>query len=145
MMERGGMFIQGIWCWDKNILTATDENGKFINTIAMFTLGTQDDIILQATKRLIVYAPEMYGLLDTLSRNLEYSNLSRNARRDVRDMLANIDYGTFSCPSKKLIAYAPALLNFVKAVSEPSTGSDTEEMKSMRDKAAKLIEKIGDD
>lgn len=144
-MEHGGMFIQGNWCWDKRILSATDENGKIVDTIAVLTLGHTDDITVRNTKRLISFAPEMYGLLDTLSRNLEYSNLSRNARRDVRDMLANIDYGTFSCPSKKLIAYAPALLDFVKTVSETSTENDTEEVKYIRNKAAKLIEKIGDD
>ena len=143
MMERGGMFIQGIWCWDKNILTATDENGKIIDTIAVLTLGHTDDITVRNTKRLISFAPEMYDLLDTLSRNLEYSNLSKNARRGIRDMLANIDYGMFTCPSKKPIAYAPALLDFIKTISK--TKDDTEEMKSMRDEAIKLIEKIGDD
>ena|GEM_PF-6739671 len=143
MTERDGMFIQGNWCWDKRILSAIDENGKIVDTIAVLTLGHTDDITLHATKRLIAYAPEMYGLLDTLSSNLKYSNLSRNARRDVRDMLANIDYGTFTCSSKKLIAYAPALLDFIKDVSK--TKDNTKEMKFIRDKAAKLIEKIGED
>ncbi len=142
-MEHSGMFIQGNWCWDKRILTAINENGKIIDTIAVLTLGHTDDITVRNTKRLISFAPEMYDLLDTLSRNLKYSNLSENARREVRDMLANIDYGTFTCPSKKLIAYAPALLDFIKTISKAK--DDTEEMKSMRDEAIKLIEKIGDD
>ena len=142
--EKNGIFIQGNWSWNKdNILVSEDYYGGIIDSIAELKLDRTDSITRLATKRLIVYAPEMYYLLDTLSRNLKYSNLTREARRDIHEMLNGIDYGIFTSNTRKLIAYTPALLDFIKAVSK--TKDDTEEIKSIRDKAAKLIEKIGDD
>ena len=143
MKKHNGTFMQGFWCWEYDVLNARDECGKIIDTIVVLKLKDTDTITRSATKRLLAHAPEMYSMLDTLSKNLRYSNLSRDARRDIRDMLCNIDYGMFSCNNEKLIAYAPDLLDFIKAVSK--TKDDTEEMKFIRDKAAKLIEKIGDD
>ncbi len=145
-MQHNGLFINGDWCWDKyNILKATDKDGRTIDTIAELKLDTTDSTTRSATKRLIAHAPEMYSLLDTLLRNLKYSNLSRNARRDVHDMLSDIDYRAFTYPSKKLIAYAPAMLDLVKSVSEIHDDSDVEKIIGIQKEAAMLIEKIGDD
>ena len=142
-MKHNGIFIQGTWSWDKyNILTATDEEGKTEN-IAELTLDNTDITTRSATKRLIAYAPNMYSLLHTLSSNLKYSHLSREARKDVYDMLSMIDYGALTYPSKRLIAYAPALLNFVKAVSEAPIGTNV--IRDVQEKAAELVKKIGDD
>lgn len=143
-MKHNGLFMKGIWTWDKyDTLTARDGTGKIIDTVAVLRLEWTDNITRSATKRVISYAPEMYSCLENLSKNLRYSNLSRDARRDVHDMLNDIDYGMYTCNNEKLIAYAPDLLDFIKAVSK--TKDDTEEMQSIRNKAAKLIEKIGDD
>lgn len=145
-MKHNNLFIKGDWCWDKyNILTATDEDGRIIDAIAELKLDTTDSITRSATKRLIACAPEMYLMLETLSKNLKYSNLSRNARRDVRDMLNDIDYGAFTYLSKKLIAYAPAILDLVKSISEIHDDSDVEKIIGIQKEAAMLVEKIGGD
>lgn len=142
-MKHNGLFMKGIWTWDKyDTLTARDGTGKIIDTVAVLRLEWTDNITRSATKRVISYAPEMYSCLENLSKNLRYSNLSRDARRDVRDMLNDIDYGMYTCNhNKRLTAYAADLLDFVKAVSESET--DTEGQQNLREKAKKLIEIIG--
>lgn len=141
-MKHNGLFIKGDWKWDKyNNLIAEDENGRVIDTIAELKLDETDSVVRSATQRLIAYAPTMYSLLDMLSKNLKYSKLTRHARQDVHNLLSVIDFGAFSVVNKRLTAYAPALLDFVKAVSESET--DTEELKDLREKAKKLVEIIG--
>lgn len=140
-MKHNGLFIKGSWKWDKySNLIAEDENGKVIDTIAELKLDETDSVVRSATQRLIANAPDMYSLLNILSKNLKYSNLTRHARQDIYNLLSVIDFGAFSAVNKQLTAYAPALLDLVKAVSEMET--DTEKLKNLREKANKLIKSI---
>lgn len=125
--ERERIFIGGNWVWDDDgVLTAYnedydddyDDDDAIIDTIATLALQYSDPVTTAATKRLIARAPDMYSLLDSLSRNLAYSGLTREARRDVRDMLCSIDYGDYDSEnSNKLTAYAFEMFKFIKQLA----------------------------
>lgn len=127
-------FIRGSWVWiSDGSLGAYDEEGRLISPIAEDKMSGLDTLTREATMRLIARAPEMYHLLETLSRNLKYSGLKKKARADVRDMLNTIDFGAFSqTPNKRLIAYAhelfSELFSFVNVIADGSSYDDDDKI-----------------
>ena len=123
-------FIRGSWVWiNDGSLGAYDEEGRLISPIAEDKMSCLDTLTREATMRLIARAPEMYHLLETLSRNLKYSGLKKKARADIRDMLNAIDFGAFSqTPNKRLIAYAHELFSFVNVIADGFSYDDDDKI-----------------
>lgn len=112
------IFIGGHWLWDTDgILAAYNDEGQLIDDIARLAVKYSDRVTKEATMRLIANAPDMYALLAALANNLPYSGLTRKARGDVRDFLNKIDFPCICDNDKKLIAYAPEMLKFIRQLA----------------------------
>lgn len=119
MTDKDTTFIRGSWIWiNDGSLGAYGKDGKLISPIAEDKMSGLDALTREATMRLIARAPELYHLLETLSLNLKYSGLKRQARADVRDMLDIIDFGIHLQQSKRLSAYAGELFSFVNVIAD---------------------------